>query len=452
MSTRTARAARRALALAATFALTLAASGCAAEDEGSAWAKAHEPTVELPQLHGQKLQVAAVWTGNEQQNFRKVLDEFERRTGAKVEFVPTGDNVATYVGSKIEGGAPPDIVMMPQVGVLRQFAQRGRLKPLGEQALAETKKNFSKGWRDLGSYEGTPYCIYYKAANKSLIWYNTTAFEDAGVGEAKTWKDFLRDARTLSDSGVDPVSIGGGDGWVLTDWFENIYLSQAGPEKYDQLAEHRIKWTDPSVARALRTFGQLLREKHLLTGGNQGALQTDFPKSVTQVFGDIAAPEGGLVFGADFAGINIEGDTKARIGEDAQVYPFPEVDGPRPVVTAGDAACLLKQNKGAQALATYLASPDAAGIWAAEGGFVTPNKSLELSAYPNQPQREIAKALVGAGDDFRFDMSDQAPAAFGGTKGQGEWKALQDFLRKPSDVEGAQRALEAAASKAYEKQ
>ena len=30
-------------------------------------------------------------------------------------------------------------------------------------------------------------------------------------------------------------------------------------------------------------------------------------------------------------------------------------------------------------------------------------------------------------------MSDQAPAAFGGTKGAGEWKLLQDFLRDPSD-------------------
>jgi alpha-glucoside transport system substrate-binding protein len=46
-------------------------------------------------------------------------------------------------------------------------------------------------------------------------------------------------------------------------------------------------------------------------------------------------------------------------------------------------------------------------------------------------------------------MSDQAPAAFGGTKGKGEWKALQDFLKNPKDVAGTQSALEASASKAY---
>ncbi|MGW1552937.1 hypothetical protein, partial [Streptomyces sp. NPDC002346] len=35
--------------------------------------------------------------------------------------------------------------------------------------------------------------------------------------------------------------------WTLTDWFENVYLSQAGPEKYDQLAQHKIKWTRCSL-------------------------------------------------------------------------------------------------------------------------------------------------------------------------------------------------------------
>ena len=42
-----------------------------------------------------------------------------------------------------------------------------------------------------------------------------------------------------------------------------------------------------------------------------------------------------------------------------------------------------------------------------------------------------------------------APAAFGGTQGVGEWKDLQDFLKSPDDVAGAQKRLEADAAKAY---
>lgn len=63
--------------------------------------------------------------------------------------------------------------------------------------------------------------------------------------------------------------------------------------------------------------------------------------------------------------------------------------------------------------------------------------------------REIAKALIAAGDDFRFDMSDQAPASFGGKPGQGEWKDLQDFLKSPKDIVGTQARLEKDAAKSF---
>ena len=51
-------------------------------------------------------------------------------------------------------------------------------------------------------------------------------------------------------------SIGGSDGWTLTDLFENIYLRTFGPAKYDQLTAHTIKWTDPSVITALNDDGE----------------------------------------------------------------------------------------------------------------------------------------------------------------------------------------------------
>jgi alpha-glucoside transport system substrate-binding protein len=51
--------------------------------------------------------------------------------------------------------------------------------------------------------------------------------------------------------------------------------------------------------------------------------------------------------------------------------------------------------------------------------------------------------------NVQFDMSDQQPASFGSTDGQGEWKIFQDFLRNPEDVDGTARALESAAVKAY---
>ncbi|MEW2635024.1 ABC transporter substrate-binding protein [Streptomyces sp. NPDC048389] len=450
---RTLRTGRAAVVFAAIGALAL--TGCGGGKDGGEPGDAgptnggeSPSSVRLPELNGEKVEVAAVWSGPEQENFTKVLDEFEKRTGATVTFVPAQDPIVNFLGTKIAGGSPPDVAMLPQVGAIRQSVARKWAKPVGPEAKEQLERNYSKGWQELGAVDGTQYGVYYKAANKSLIWYNNAVFENAGATEPKTWDEFLSAADTISASGVTPVSVAGADGWVLTDWFENVYLSQAGPEKYDRLAKHEIKWTDPSVKDALTTLGELFGKPNLIAGGTDGALQTEFPTSVTQTFTGGDAPKSAMVFEGDFVTVNIA-QTDAEIGKDAKVFPFPAVGAEPPVVTGGDAAVALKNTRGAQALLTFLASPDAAAIQAGAGGFLSPNKSLDVAAYPNDVQRDIAKALIAAGDDVRFDMSDQMPQSFGGTPGKGEWKILQDFLKNPKDVAGTQQKLEAEAAKAF---
>ncbi|NXY99564.1 carbohydrate ABC transporter substrate-binding protein, partial [Streptomyces sp. BR123] len=222
------------------------------------------PRVELPRLDGEKLQVSAVWTGPEQANFEKVLREFEKRTGAAVTFVPAQDPIVTFLGTKIAGGQPPDVALLPQPGALAAAVKNKWVQPVGPEAQAQLDANYSDGWKKLGAVDGTPYGVYYKAANKSLVWYDAKAFEAAGVQPPKTWKDLLTVADTLSASGTPALSVAGADGWTLTDWFENVYLSQAGPEKYDRLARHEIKWTDPSVGQALTTLAELWSRKDFL--------------------------------------------------------------------------------------------------------------------------------------------------------------------------------------------
>ncbi|MFF9620988.1 ABC transporter substrate-binding protein [Streptomyces griseosporeus] len=403
-------------------------------------------------LSGQTVTVAGVWSGSEQKNFQKVLDAFTEKTGAKTQFVSTGDNVSTVVGSKIEGGNAPDVVMVPQVGVLQQFAQKGWLTPLSATATKTVDAGYAPVWKKYGSVDGKLYGLYFKAAHKSTVWYSPDALTQAGVQPPKTFDDLLKAGHTVSDSGLAAFSVAGQDGWTLTDWFENVYLSQAGPEKYDALAAHKLKWTDASVVQALDTLGKLFKDKQLIAGGQKGALNTDFPGSVEKVFGP--KPEAGMVYEGDFVAGVAKDQFGRAIGKDANFFPFPAVGGgAAPVVSGGDAAVVLKDGKNADAgmkLVEYLATPEAAAVWAGAGGFLSPNKQLDLASYGDDVTRATAKSLVQAGDSVRFDMSDQAPAAFGGTKGAGEWKILQDFLRDPSDPKATAAKLEAAAAKAYQ--
>lgn len=399
------------------------------------------------QLKGQTIEVAAKWTGPEQTNFQQVLSAFEKKTGAKVTYASTGENTDAYLGPRIEANQPPDIAILPQPGLMQQYAQKNQLKPLSAEVTSTIDQNYTPYWKDLGSVDGKAYGVLVKAAYKSIIWYHTTALEDAGVQPPADWAGFVKAAQTVSDAGTTPFELAAGsqDSWTLTDWFENVYLSQAGPDMYDKLAKHQIKWTDKSVTQALQTLVQIWGKADWLAGGTAGALQQKFDSSVTDVFGKDKAA---MVYGGDFAAANI-GTTNAKVGTDAKVFPFPKAGGTAPAVLGGDTAVAFKNTKGAMALMQYLASPEAGQVWAKPGGYISPNKNLKPDAYPDALTKQLVQQLQAAGDAARYDMSDLAPAAFGATPGQGEWEALRGLVRNPSDIKGTQAKLEAAAAKAY---
>jgi alpha-glucoside transport system substrate-binding protein len=242
--------------------------------------------------------------------------------------------------------------------------------------------------------------------------------------------------------------VGADVGWPLTDLFENIYLRTAGPDMYDQLARHEIPWTDQSVKDALTVMGDVFQPE-LMAGGTEGALQTDFNGSITQVWGD-DTPQGAILFEQDAVGGIITDETDSKLGTDADFFDFPSIDGSPPsVVGGGDIAVLLEDTEGGKALIEYLASTEAAEMRAGLGGFISPNPNVDLSVYPDDVTRRAAEAFQEAGDAIRYDMSDLQPTEFGATTGRGMWGIMIDFLGDPSDVDGTANALEAAAKKAY---
>jgi alpha-glucoside transport system substrate-binding protein len=431
---------------AAVAALTLIAAACGGGDnEPSTTTTGAAGAVDLS---GQTIEVAATWTGAEQKNFEQVLALFEDQTGATVRFLSAGDDIAAYLGPKIEGGQPPDVAILPQPGVLQSFAADGSLIPIEDFAGSVVDQNFAPGAREVGTVDGTLYAVWFRAAQKSTVWYNTHVFSDAGVEPPATWDDLQATAQTISDFGVAPYSVGVDVGWPLSDLFENIYLRTAGPDMYDKLAKHEIPWTDPSVKDALTKMTDITGNSDLIAGETSGALQTDFTGSVTQMFAD--PPEGAMLFEGNFVGGVINGETKSKVGPDADFFDFPSIDGSAPAVMGGgDLAALLKDSEGGREMIKFLATPEAAEVWAGLGGYISPNKNVDVSAYTDPIDQRAAQALIDAGDSVRYDLSDLQPTEFGATTGQGIWGILTDFMSHPDDVDGTAQQLEAAAKAAY---
>jgi len=375
-----------------------------------------------------------------------VLRAFTRQTGVSVTYTSAGYSVPAFLQARLAEGRPPDVAFLPQPGLLRRYAAEHQLVPLNGIAGSVVAENYSPAWRQLGSVGSTLYGVWFKAANKSLIWYNEGVFERAGVAPPAGIDGLVSLAHGLARSGVPAFAVGGGNGWTLADWFSNLYLRLAGPGRYDLLAAHKIRWTDPSVIATLRLLARVL-DPQVVAGGPREALATSYQQSVQQAFA--TPPAAAMVFEGDFVAGVISGATRAVLGVDADAFPFPAVGQPGPIVVAGgDAAVLMRRSAAGDALIRYLASPQAAAIWAALGGFVSPNINLDLSVYPDAISRSIAASLLESGDNFRFSLSDLTPAGFGGTEGQGMRKILQQFLAS-RDINATAAQLEQAARKAY---
>src|SRR6185312_12210704 len=169
-----------------------------------------------------------IWTGSEAKAFGKVIKAFNQKfPNVKVNYKPVGNNVPTVLATAIAGGHPPDMADIAQPGLIKQLADQGHLKPL-TYAKGVVSQNFAPSWMQLGTFSGKFYALPFKAANKSLLWYNVPAFKTAGVKPPTTWKQLQSVSNTLQASGTPAYSIGGSDGWTLTDLFENIYLRTFG--------------------------------------------------------------------------------------------------------------------------------------------------------------------------------------------------------------------------------
>jgi len=420
------------------LALAVVAAGCGGDDDGGGG------TVEGSEDVSGSITLMGIWVGAEQEAIQGVLDAFgEAYPNVQVEYLPAGDEIVTRLSTALEGGNPPDLATVAQPGAIADFAEAGDIQSL-EFARDAAVENLGESVVETGSVDDTLYGVLVKAINKSTIWYNVAAFEDAGIEPPETWDDLIAAADTLNASGIPAYSLAGADGWTITDLFENVYIRTAGVDMYDQLARHEIPWTDQSVKDALTRMGEIYSNDSNIAGGREAALQTDNAGSISRVLTD--DPEAAMVIEGDFVPTAVETTLEPETGYN--VFTFPSIDGSAPaVVGAGDFVTMFEDSPAAQALVEYLTSVEAAEQWA-ERGIATPNKNVDDSLYPNELVRTTATAIAEA-ETFRYDLSDLQPSAFGATVGQGLFKLFQDFLATPDDIDGVTQQMEEAAQDAF---
>jgi alpha-glucoside transport system substrate-binding protein len=358
------------------------------------------------------VRIAVSWSGQELRAFHQVLDGLGK-LDYPVEVVPLGDDISTAFGPR--STRRPDIVMLPQPGLVPRHLRD--LEPMPDD-LAELGR--ARLWKDLLVHDETTYGVPVKTAHKSAVWYRPSVFRQVGVQPPRLWAEWLELNKTLTQAGVTPLSLAAGDGWVLTDFLENVLLGIA-PAVYTGLATA----TDPRPSRqpqfaaALRLLGTMWSTPDALAGGVKRSLVQQFPDALVEVFGHRRAA---MVLASDFAEPVVR--SFAADPDDIGLFTFPPVTpgAAAPVVVGADVMVLPKPTSDdARDLVRRLAAPTAADPWIKEGGFLVDGR---VSGYSPELTR-LAEQLTRPGELLQFDLSDQL-----GRLGDinGLWRVLTDFL------------------------
>jgi alpha-glucoside transport system substrate-binding protein len=440
----------RALALAAAITLVVGACGAAATPSPTATG-APMPTggatatpageTPTPTLGG-SVSVFGTWGGSEQDAFLAMVKPFEDATGIKVEYTGTRDlNAVLTTG--VASGILPDLAGLPGPGQMKEFAQRGALKPLDDVLdLATYTAETSPAFVELGTVDGKIVGVFIKSAVKGLIWYNPKVYTG---GVPSSWDDTWTKAAAAITGDMKPWCVGlesgAASGWPGTDWIEDLVIRQSGPAVYDAWVAGTQKWSSPEIKAAFEAFGRAVSAENTYGGPNY-VLNTGFGAAGNPLFTD---PPGCLFHHQASFITSFFQDEGGATSADYDFFVMPDINPQYKgaLTGAGDLFGMFNDTPQARALMKYLVTAEAQSIWVGIGGAISGN--TKVTNYKDPTEKRLAETL-GTATVFRFDGSDLMPEAMNSAF----WSAMLQFTQDQSKLDSILANLDQVQGTAYQ--
>jgi alpha-glucoside transport system substrate-binding protein len=406
---------RRFRLLAPITAAILVLAACGTGDNGNGNGNGDVDCPEPPSDAGEGIVVTSLWGGAEEAAFRAVLEAFTAETGIPATYEANRTDYATVLRTRIQGGNPPDVAIIPGIGFLRSFARDNSIIPLDcyDISVGDIEGEFVPGMLNAGNVDGTQYAVMAKVNSKATIWYDPQRFADFGVEPTDSWDGLVQLSDDISAAGGNPWSLAAADGWTLTDWFEATYLKMHGPDAYITLFSADGDWTDQSVKDTInKLYGELLTAENV-DGGTDGALATAFVDGIAKVFSTSPSAEM-YCCGAFVGGIAASDDVNPGLSypTDIDWFPFPAIEGGSggigDISYGGDVIAGLTNREEVGEFLRFMSTVEAGETWAAGGTIISPLSGVDVSVYPESVQKE-AEQIANA-TSAHFDGSDLLPA------------------------------------------
>ena len=428
--------------------LALAACGGSSDDKAAAPTTAGGGSAATAAPAGDDDNSVVIWSAVDQpiqDGLQKALTAKLAADGIKVDWQKV-DDVNNLIIQKIQAKDTPDIVLIPQPGVVAQIVGLDAAFPIDTVVdMAALKSTMVPGTLEAGVVAGKQYGLLVSMNVKSLVYYPKQAWDTAGYKAPTTIDELNALTEQIKSDGGTPwcmgIESGPATGWPATDWLEDLVMRYGGADGYNQWVSHEMLFDSDVVKQAAAEFEKLMFTEGNVLGGREAISSTNFGDAGRPMF-DAGGPkcwmlkQGSFITG--FFPDSIKADLDANVG----LFGFPPATagGDAPVLGGGDQAVMLDNSASTQKAMQYLSETDIGTAAASSSTFLSPHKDFDVSGYPDQITKSVAEVAYSA-SSFLFDGSDQMPAEVGsGTF----WKEMTSWISGSEDLDSALKNIDAS--------
>ncbi|MFT4052042.1 MAG: ABC transporter substrate-binding protein [Microbacterium sp.] len=398
-----------------------------------------------------EITIMGAFTDAQAEAFQADLDAWSETSGITVTYDGSSD-FGTAIVARASAGNPPDIAIYPQPGVLK--SQTSTLYPLEDlgidvDAITEDEAN---GLGEIAQVDGETYGLPYSINVKSLVWYNPSAFEAAGLEVPTTDAELTALEAQIVDEGLGypwcvGLESGAATGWPATDWLEEYVLRYGGLDEYNAwIAGDTTFSSDVVIEAGEKVATELLTDGHI-NGGGSAAATTSFQTAGNELF--VEGKDNGQCFMmrqgsfiADFFPDEIQAEIDAGDLSNIDFFQLPSPEGTdTAMLGGGDLVGAFTNDEDTKAVIEYLVGTEfGTNGYASQAIFLSPHNTFDTSAYTSEFQTK-AQELLADSELFGFDASDQMPGEVGsGTM----WTELTNWFTGQKTMEQAFSDIDAS--------
>ena len=231
--------------------------------------------------------------------FIEELEAISTRTGYKIAYIPLND-VSAYLNNNVN---EPDMAILTDPRSLKDLGESDILLPVNQFYSKIEIENYSPHLINLVSSRDNSelYGHWIRLFNNSVVWFNVDRYNQYGAPEFKTFDEIIEFTKNNSKEGnelwcltIDSAEnqplldyeYGESSGWIISNWLENIVLSNYGPEIYDLWSQNELKFSDDEIILSLLDVGKIIHNQNQIFKGKEYLIRSQVSNSAKNLASD----------------------------------------------------------------------------------------------------------------------------------------------------------------------